>query len=132
MATARKPSSEYVPSTEAIRRRPYAVLLFDEIEKAHSDVFDAFLQLFDEGRLTDAHGRTADGTGAIFIMTSNLGSELYDGSHAIGFTADASVQVSRDEIVRECRHFFRPEFFNRIDEVVVFQPLDRPTLARIE
>jgi len=117
--------------TEALRNKPYSVVLLDEIEKAHSDVFDAFLQLFDEGRLTDAHGRTADGSGAIFIMTSNLGSQLYDSSHAMGFTTDATAQVSRDGIVRECRNFFRPEFFNRIDDVVVFQPLDRPTLARI-
>jgi len=117
--------------TEALRNKPYSVVLLDEIEKAHSDVFDAFLQLFDEGRLTDAHGRTADGSGAIFIMTSNLGSQLYDTSHAMGFTADASARVSRDEIVGECRRFFRPEFFNRIDDVVVFQPLGRDTLARI-
>ena len=117
--------------TESLRTKPYSVVLLDEVEKAHPEVFDVFLQLFDDGRLTDAHGKTADGTSAIFIMTSNLGSELYTAGHGIGFTADEPDGVGRDEILRECRKFFRPEFINRIDEIVVFQPLGMHELEQI-
>jgi ATP-dependent Clp protease ATP-binding subunit ClpB len=116
--------------TDSLRRKPYSVVLLDEVEKAHADVFDMFLQLFDDGRLTDAHGKTVDGSGAIFIMTSNLGSELYDASHSIGFSPERST-VSNEEIVRQCKQFFRPEFINRIDEIVVFRPLARPELEQI-
>lgn len=117
--------------TESLRSKPYSVVLLDEVEKAHPDVFDVFLQLFDDGRLTDAHGRTVDGSEAIFIMTSNLGSELYDGGQRIGFDTGSPTEVHREEIVRECKRFFRPEFINRIDEIVVFRPLGRPELERI-
>jgi ATP-dependent Clp protease ATP-binding subunit ClpC len=117
--------------TESLRNKPYSVVLLDEIEKAHPDVFDLFLQLFDDGRLTDGHGRTTDGRNAIFIMTSNLGSELYDSGRGIGFRPEGGAPVSSEEMVRECKRFFRPEFLNRIDEIVVFEPLSRQHLERI-
>ena len=117
--------------TDSLRNKPYSVVLLDEVEKAHPDVFDVFLQLFDDGRLTDAHGKTADGTNAIFIMTSNLGSRLYDTDHDIGFSTTHSSDINSEEIVSECKKFFRPEFFNRIDEVVVFESLTKPQLEQI-
>ena len=116
--------------TESLRRKPYSIVLLDEVEKAHPDIFDLFLQLFDDGRLTDAHGKTVDGTGAIFIMTSNLGSDLYEDNHSIGFTSRDST-VQNEEILRECKKFFRPEFINRIDEIVYFKPLSRTALKNI-
>ncbi|WP_126457124.1 ATP-dependent Clp protease ATP-binding subunit [Sulfuriflexus mobilis] len=116
--------------TESLRKKPYSVVLLDEVEKAHPDVFDIFLQLFDDGRLTDAHGKTVDGTEAIFIMTSNLGSGLYEDDHSIGFTSRKSV-VQNEEILRECKKFFKPEFINRIDEIIYFKPLSKTALKKI-
>ncbi|HEX2997492.1 MAG TPA: AAA family ATPase, partial [Anaerolineales bacterium] len=107
--------------TEAVRRRPYSVVLFDEIEKAHSEVFNVLLQLLDDGRLTDGQGRTVDFRNTVVIMTSNLGSQLWDGSRI----------VVREEITRVLQDHFRPEFLNRIDEIVVFHPLRREHLAEI-
>jgi len=107
--------------TEAVRRRPYAVVLFDEIEKAHPEVFNTLLQLLDDGRLTDGQGRTVDFRNTLVIMTSNLGSEFWQGGRT----------VSRDELQRILSVHFRPEFLNRIDEIVVFQPLSRQDLAEI-
>jgi ATP-dependent Clp protease ATP-binding subunit ClpB len=108
--------------TEAVRRRPYSVILFDEIEKAHSEVFNVLLQLLDDGRMTDGHGRTVDFRNTVVIMTSNLGNQLWlGGQHT----------VSREEITRVLQAHFRPEFLNRIDEVVVFHSLDRTHLAKI-
>jgi ATP-dependent Clp protease ATP-binding subunit ClpB len=107
--------------TEAVRRRPYSVILFDEIEKAHSEVFNVLLQLLDDGRLTDGQGRTVDFRNTVVIMTSNLGSQLWEG----GRTAE------RDEVTRVLQAHFRPEFLNRIDEIVVFHSLRREDLARI-
>jgi ATP-dependent Clp protease ATP-binding subunit ClpB len=107
--------------TEAIRRRPYSVVLFDEIEKAHSEVFNVLLQLLDEGRLTDGHGRTVDFRNTVVIMTSNLGNQLWEGGH----------RVTRDEINAVLQAHFRPEFLNRIDEIVIFHPLGREHLAEI-
>jgi ATP-dependent Clp protease ATP-binding subunit ClpB len=107
--------------TEAVRRRPYSVVLFDEIEKAHAEVFNVLLQLLDDGRLTDGHGRTVDFRNTVVIMTSNLGNQLWEGGR----------QVSRDEITRVLQGHFRPEFLNRLDEIVVFHSLDREHLARI-
>ncbi len=114
--------------TEAVRRRPYSVVLFDEIEKAHPEVFNALLQLLDDGRLTDGQGRTVDFRNTVVIMTSNLGSELWmsnvkDKSHI--------KQVSRDEINRLLQAHFRPEFLNRVDEIVIFHPLTRDDLSKI-
>jgi ATP-dependent Clp protease ATP-binding subunit ClpB len=112
--------------TEAVRRRPYSVVLFDEIEKAHTEVFNVLLQLLDDGRLTDGQGRTVDFRNTVVVMTSNLGNELWMGkSHDKTFKVDRSIV---DEILQS---HFRPEFLNRIDEIVVFHPLDREHLRRI-
>jgi ATP-dependent Clp protease ATP-binding subunit ClpB len=115
--------------TEAIRRRPYAVLLFDEIEKAHHDVFNLLLQLLDDGRLTDGQGRTVDFKNTIVIMTSNVGSGRileYRGSFA-----GAGYQAMKDAVLDEMRLHFRPEFLNRVDEVIVFQSLTEEHLKQI-
>ena len=106
--------------TEAVRRRPYRVVLLDEIEKAHADVFNVLLQILDDGRLTDGHGRTVDFKNTIIIMTSNLGTELA-----------RQGRFDRDELMQLLRRSFRPEFLNRIDEVVVFNPLSREDIRRI-
>ena len=107
--------------TEAVRRRPYSVVLFDEIEKANHEVFNVLLQLLDDGRLTDGQGRTVDFRNTVVIMTSNLGNQLWEGGRT----------VTRDEITGVLRAHFRPEFLNRIDEIVAFHPLDREHLAQI-
>jgi ATP-dependent Clp protease ATP-binding subunit ClpB len=107
--------------TESVRRRPYSVVLFDEIEKAHSEVFNVLLQLLDDGRLTDGQGRTVDFRNTVVIMTSNLGNQLWEGEQ----------QVTRDAINRVLQNHFRPEFLNRIDEIVVFNPLTRDQLAEV-
>lgn len=107
--------------TEAVRRRPYSVVLFDEIEKANSDVFNVLLQLLDDGRLTDGQGRTVDFRNTVIIMTSNLGNQLWEGRRA----------VTRDEITAVLQAHFRPEFLNRIDEIVTFHPLEREHLRLI-
>ncbi|MGH7759559.1 MAG: AAA family ATPase, partial [Candidatus Dormibacteria bacterium] len=115
--------------TEAVRRRPYAVLLLDEIEKAHPDVFNILLQLLDDGRLTDGKGRTVDFRNCVVIMTSNLGSPLIA---ALPHHPSAEQeQRVRDEVMVELRSHFRPEFLNRIDDVIVFQRLDAEQLRRI-
>ncbi len=111
--------------TEAVRRRPYSVVLFDEIEKAHRDVFNVLLQLLDDGRLTDGQGRTVDFRNTVVIMTSNLGSELW-----LGLDGNKPLP-RRDEINRVLQAHFRPEFLNRVDEVIVFHPLGREHLAQI-
>jgi len=109
--------------TEAIRRRPYAVLLLDEIEKAHSDVLNVFLQILDDGRATDGHGRTVNFTNTLIIMTSNLG------SHVI---LEESFSKERNEKVMKIVHtHFPPEFINRIDDIVIFSYLEKPHLAQI-
>jgi ATP-dependent Clp protease ATP-binding subunit ClpB len=107
--------------TEAVRRRPYSVVLFDEIEKAHTEVFNVLLQLLDDGRLTDGHGRTVDFRNTVVIMTSNLGNQLWESGR----------EVTRDQINAVLQAHFRPEFLNRIDEIVVFHPLTREHLADI-
>ena len=109
--------------TEAVRRRPYSVVLFDEIEKAHPEVFNVLLQLLDDGRLTDGQGRTVDFRNTVVIMTSNLGSELWLGGRA--------ASVTRDEITHVLQAHFRPEFLNRIDEIVIFHPLSREDLVQV-
>ena len=110
--------------TEAVRRRPYSVVLFDEIEKAHSEVFNILLQLLDDGRLTDGHGRTVDFRNVVVIMTSNLGGELW-------MNGEGREKISREQITRLLQAHFRPEFLNRIDETVIFHPLGREHLAQI-
>ena len=114
--------------TEAVRRKPYSVILFDEIEKAHPDVFNILLQLLDDGRLTDNQGRTVDFKNTIVIMTSNLGSQyLIDGINADG-TVSEDV---KDKVEAEMKRNFRPEFLNRIDDIVVFSPLTEDQIVRI-
>src|SRR5262249_5174459 len=110
--------------TEAVRRRPYSVVLLDEIEKGHADVFNILLHLLDARRLTDGHGRTVNFRNAIVIMTSTLGSVVFQ---------DASLppEKRREEILDDVRGYFRPEFVNRIDEIVVFEPLTRDDLRAI-
>ena len=107
--------------TEKVRRRPYSVLLFDEIEKAHPDVMNILLQILDEGRITDAHGRTVNFENTVIIMTSNAGSNSKESLLGFGNTAE---DISRDKAMKGLREFLRPEFLSRIDEVVVFRPLD--------
>jgi ATP-dependent Clp protease ATP-binding subunit ClpB len=112
--------------TEAVRRKPYSVVLFDEIEKAHADVFNTLLQVLDDGRLTDAQGRTVDFRNTIVIMTSNIGSDyLLD-----GITSAGEIQPeAREHVMAQLRIRFRPEFLNRVDDIVLFKPL---TLDEIE
>jgi len=121
--------------TEAVRRKPYQVILFDEIEKAHPDVWNTLLQILDEGRLTDGHGRTTDFRNTIIIMTSNIGTQYIQGTGSLGFyTGDetrAQREKTRKDIEAELRKTFRPEFLNRIDEVIIFQPLTQEELYRI-
>jgi len=115
--------------TEAVRRRPYSVILFDEIEKAHTDVFNVLLQILDDGRLTDGHGRTVDFKNAVVIMTSNVGSQLILAYR--GGDDPESFQQMRSEVLSALRQQFRPEFLNRVDEIVVFHSLSREHLKEI-
>ena len=108
--------------TEAVRRQPYAVILFDEVEKAHPDVFNALLQVFDDGRLSDSQGRTVNFKNTIIVMTSNIGSQLI---------SEAKSPVTVEELMPEVRKFFRIEFINRIDEIIAFQPLKPEQLMKI-
>jgi ATP-dependent Clp protease ATP-binding subunit ClpB len=112
--------------TEAVRRRPYQVILFDEVEKAHNDVFNILLQVLDDGRLTDGHGRTVDFSNAIIVLTSNLGSE-YLAEHAEG----GLMGPARDKVMEVVRASFRPEFLNRLDEIIVFERLSRDHMKGI-
>ena len=114
--------------TEAVRRRPYAVVLFDEIEKAHPDVFNVLLQVLDDGRITDSQGRTVDFKNTILIMTSNIGSSyLLDGIAEDGTIED----TARDAVMNELRMHFRPEFLNRLDETILFKPLTKADIGNI-
>ena len=120
--------------TERIRRRPYAVVLLDEVEKAHPDCFNMLLQIMEEGRLTDSFGRHVDFKNAILIMTSNIGADMIKGGASFGFAKRDSVQdydKMRDALMGEIEKFFRPEFINRLDEVIVFRPLAKEDLTTI-
>ncbi|MEZ5418694.1 MAG: AAA family ATPase [Vicinamibacterales bacterium] len=114
--------------TEAVRRRPYAVVLFDEIEKAHPEVLNVLLQLLDDGRLTDGKGRTVDFKNAVVIMTSNLGSQFIADAASRGGDIDEGV---RRQVTDALRGHFRPEFLNRIDEVIFFHALDRRHISQV-
>jgi ATP-dependent Clp protease ATP-binding subunit ClpB len=114
--------------TEAVRRRPYAVILFDEIEKAHPDVFNILLQVMDDGRLTDSQGRTVDFKNTVLIMTSNLGAHLL-GADTLKSKKD--FDAAREPVMRELREHFRPEFLNRVDDIVIFRPLGAAQMNRI-
>ncbi|MGE0682103.1 MAG: ATP-dependent chaperone ClpB, partial [Candidatus Binatia bacterium] len=115
--------------TEAVRRRPYSVILFDEIEKAHNDVFNVLLQILDDGRLTDGHGRTVDFKNTVVIMTSNIGSHLILGYQ--GGADPAAYERMKRDVLEVMRQQFRPEFLNRVDETVVFHSLTREDLKKI-
>ena len=114
--------------TEAVRRKPYSVVLFDEIEKAHPDVFNVLLQVLDDGRITDSKGKTVDFKNTILIMTSNIGSEyLLEGIDENGeIKPEASAQV-----MAGLKNHFRPEFLNRLDEIIMFKPLDKASISGI-
>jgi len=130
--------------SEAVRRRPYSVILFDEIEKAHHDVFNVLLQVLDDGRLTDGQGRTVDFKNTIVIMTSNLGSPIIQeyleergrprprvSENELADKAVRAPDELHDRIMAELKKHFRPEFLNRVDDVIIFQSLDEEELARI-
>jgi ATP-dependent Clp protease ATP-binding subunit ClpC len=120
--------------TEQIRRRPYAVVLLDEIEKAHPDVFNMLLQIMEEGRLTDSFGRHVDFRNTILIMTSNIGADLIKGGGGFGFqqaNSDRSLREHEEILMKEIERFFRPEFINRVDDVIVFRPLTKDDLVQI-
>ena len=117
--------------SEAVRRKPYSVILFDEIEKAHPDVFNVLLQVLDDGRLTDGQGRTVDFKNTIVIMTSNLGSPIIQEYFMDGHTDKPARQAMEDKVMAELKRHFRPEFLNRVDDVIIFQSLDETELARI-
>jgi len=114
--------------TEQIRRRPYAVVLFDEIEKAHPDVFNILLQIMDDGRLTDGKGRVVDFKNTIIIMTSNIGSTYLQGE---GVRSEADFDQAVQQVMNQLRAHFRPEFLNRVDDIIVFRPLGKEQLAKI-
>ncbi|GAB3979703.1 hypothetical protein GCM10029978_075790 [Actinoallomurus acanthiterrae] len=114
--------------TEAVRRKPYSVVLLDEIEKAHTDVFNTLLQVLDDGRLTDAQGRTVDFRNTVLIMTSNIGSDYL----LVGVTSDGELKPdARDAVMDALRSHFRPEFLNRVDDTVLFRPLTQQEIERI-
>lgn len=117
--------------TEAVRRRPYSVLLFDEVEKAHQDVFNLLLQVLDEGRLTDGRGRSADFSNTVVILTSNIGSERILGSEPGLFESEEGRGALKEVLLDSLREFFRPELLNRIDELLVFGPLSRIHLRKV-
>ncbi len=117
--------------TEAVRRKPYSVLLFDEVEKAHADVFNLLLQVLDDGRLTDGRGRTADFSNTVVIMTSNIGSKRILDTDAKLFESEEGREALRDVLREELRNFLRPEFLNRIDDIIIFRPLSKVDLRGI-
>jgi ATP-dependent Clp protease ATP-binding subunit ClpB len=117
--------------TEAVRRRPYSVLLFDEVEKAHQDVFNLLLQVLDDGRLTDGRGRLADFSNTVVIMTSNIGSDRILESDPKLFESETGRDALRDVLLERLREFFRPEFLNRVDETLLFRPLTKQHLRSV-
>jgi ATP-dependent Clp protease ATP-binding subunit ClpA len=119
--------------TEQVRRRPYSVLLFDEIEKAHPDVFHMLLQILDDGRLTDGQGRTVSFKNTVIVMTSNVGTGMVE-RNTIGFSVhgkDSRTEETRKRLLESLKQQFRPEFLNRVDDIIVFNSLTREHLARI-
>ncbi len=120
--------------TERIRRRPYSVVLLDEVEKAHPDIFNMLLQIMEEGRLTDSFGRHVDFRNTVLIMTSNIGADLIKGGGGFGFqkrSTEANFENMKSILLKEIERFFRPEFINRLDDIIVFQPLTRDDLVEI-
>jgi ATP-dependent Clp protease ATP-binding subunit ClpC len=120
--------------TERVRRRPYSVILLDEIEKAHPDVFNLLLQVFEEGRLTDSFGRKVDFRNTVIIMTSNVGAELIRKTGSLGFKTqkeEITYEEMKNKLLEEVKRTFKPEFLNRIDDIIVFHPLVKEDLQRI-
>jgi ATP-dependent Clp protease ATP-binding subunit ClpC len=125
--------------TEAVRRRPYRIILLDEVEKAHPEVFNTLLQVMDDGRLTDGHGRTVDFKNCVVIMTSNAGVELIKRESAIGFVTPKNkakaqregYEAMKEKVLAEVRMIFRPEFLNRLDDIIVFHELTAQQIRRI-
>ena len=120
--------------TEAVRHRPYSVILFDEIEKAHPEVFNILLQVLDEGRLTDAKGRVVNFKNAVIILTSNIGSQFIEKMEAMGFTSNTTTQdyqEVKNKVIESLKDYFRPEFLNRLDEIIVFDILSRDVIRQI-
>ncbi|MDD2751994.1 MAG: ATP-dependent chaperone ClpB [Candidatus Omnitrophica bacterium] len=118
--------------TEKVRRRPYSVILLDEIEKAHPEVFNLLLQVLDDGRLTDGQGRTINFKNTLIIMTSNIGAELIQQQGSIGFKPAKAESIGlKEKLLEEVRHTFRPEFLNRIDDIIIFNPLDKAQVNQI-
>jgi ATP-dependent Clp protease ATP-binding subunit ClpC len=120
--------------TEKIRHRPYAVVLLDEIEKAHPDVYNMLLQILDEGRLSDSYGRYIDFKNVILIMTSNLGAKQIKNQSTLGFRSsseDASYEKIKEQLLKEIENYFRPEFLNRLDDIIVFKSLTKEDIRKI-
>ena len=119
--------------TEAVRRKPYSVILLDEIEKAHPDVFNILLQVLDDGRLTDNKGRTVDFKNTIVIMTSNIGANIIQEnmSDATTATSDAVFEKTSNEVMDQLKMFMRPEFLNRVDDIIMFRPLNESQIAEV-
>lgn len=119
--------------TDIVRRKPYSVVLLDEIEKAHPDVLNIFLQLMEDGRLTDGQGRVADFRNTVIIMTSNAGAYKMTNNHPIGFFPDGNMELAnqKDAVKSELKNFFKPEFLNRVDEILIFDPLNEQQLIKI-
>ena len=121
--------------SEKVRRNPYSVLLFDEIEKAHPDVFNILLQVLDDGHITDAHGRKVDFKQTIIIMTSNVGAQAIIEPKKLGFMSQDNEKQDYERmksgVMEEVRRLFKPEFLNRIDEIMVFHPLKKPEIRKI-
>ena len=121
--------------TEQVRRKPYSIVLFDEIEKAHPDVFNMLLQILDDGRLTDSNGRTVNFKNTIIIMTSNAGARNITENKTIGFASkeekEANYEKTKSEVMSELKRTFRPEFLNRLDEIIVFRKLDHDSVKKI-
>jgi len=120
--------------TEKIRRRPYSVVLLDEIEKAHADVFNMLLQIMEEGRLTDSFGRQIDFRNTILIMTSNIGADVIKNQAPLGFgkaAGDASYEGMKERLLKEIEKHFRPEFLNRLDDVIVFRSLTKEDMGQV-
>jgi ATP-dependent Clp protease ATP-binding subunit ClpC len=120
--------------TDAVRRKPYSVILFDEIEKAHYDVFNILLQILEDGRLTDSHGRTVDFKNTVVIMTSNAGAKHMKDSATLGFLAGSDQEdtaAAKNRVMDEVKRTFRPEFLNRVDEIIVFSRLNDDELKQV-
>ena len=120
--------------TEQVRRKPYSVILFDEVEKAHPDVMNMLLQILEEGKLTDSVGRVVDFRNTIVLLTSNVGAETIRKQSTIGFTAaseESSYEKMKEKILDDAKKAFRPEFLNRLDDVIVFRALNKPDLIQI-